>query len=282
MVWRHVWFLLVVGRGVSPTGRSGLTTGGTLLACVFFLFAGGCHKDGPVDSSPVYGCRVVGRYRHDVGAFTQGLVFEGGFLYEGTGGYGYSTIRKVGLTTGAVVQSRKLADEYFGEGIAIVGERIIQLTWKSGVGFVYDKETFGLVKEFTYPGEGWGLAFDGSRLIMSDGTSRLRFLDPETFEETGGVDVHDDNGPVADLNELEWVEGRIYANIWPADRAAIIAPATGEVVGWIDLGGLYDVSGLAADEKTPNGIAYDAEKKRLFVTGKLWPSVFEVELTEQK
>ena len=242
------------------------------------VFFGGCREDGPVDSSPVYGCRVVGRYRHDVGAFTQGLVFEGGFLYEGTGRYGYSTVRKAGLMSGTVVRSRKLADEYFGEGIAIVGDRIVQLTWKSGVGFVYDKETFGLISKFTYPGEGWGLAYDGSRLIMSDGTSRLRFLDPETFEEIGGVDVHDDNGPVADLNELEWVEGRIYANVWPTYRVAIIAPATGEVVGWIDLSGLYEPVGFGADEKMPNGIAYDAERKRLFVTGKLWPSVFEVEV----
>ncbi len=267
---------------VAPPLPWGLTVVEARFACVLFfmgfVFVGGCREDVPVASEPVYGCRVVGRYRHDVGAFTQGLVFEGGFLYEGTGGYGYSTVRKVGLTTGAVVQSRKLADEYFGEGIAIVGDRIVQLTWKSGVGFVYNKVTFGLIKEFTYAGEGWGLAFDGSRLIMSDGTARLRFLDPETFEEVGGVDVHDDNGPVADLNELEWVDGRIYANVWPTDRAAIIAPATGEVVGWIDLGGLYEPVGFAADEKMPNGIAYDAEKKRLFVTGKLWPSVFEVEL----
>ena len=197
---------------------------------------------------------------------------------EGTGGYGYSTIRKAGLTTGAVVQSRKLSDEDFGEGIAIAGDRIIQLTWKAQVGFVYDKETFGLVRKFTYSGEGWGLAFDGVRLIMSDGTSRLRFLDSETFEEIGGVDVHDDNGPVADLNELEWVEGQIFANVWPTERAAIISLATGEVAGWIDLSGLYEPVGSAAEEKMANGIAYDAEKKRLFVTGKLWPSVFEVEL----
>ena len=176
------------------------------------------------------------------------------------------------------MRSRKLPDEYFGEGIAIVGDRIVQLTWKAGVGFVYDKETFGLIKKFTYSGEGWGLAFDGARLIMSDGTSRLRFLDPETFEEVGGVDVHDDNGPVANLNELEWVEGRIYANVWPAEKAAIISLATGEVEGWIDLSGLYEPVGPAAKEKMPNGIAYDAVKKRLFVTGKLWPSVFEIEL----
>jgi len=259
----------------------GLNIAVARFACVLLIgvvLFGGCREDLPVDSSPVYGCRVVGRFRHDVGAFTQGLVFEGGFLYEGTGGYGYSTLGKVGLTTGAVLQSRTLSDEYFGEGIAIVGDRIVQLTWKSGTGFVYDKETFGLVKKFTYPGEGWGLAYDGTRLIMSDGTSRLRFLDPETFAEIGGVDVHDDNGPVESLNELEWVEGRIYANIWPSERAAIISLATGEVEGWIDLSGLYEPVGYAAEEKMPNGIAYDAEKKRLFVTGKLWPSVFEVEL----
>lgn len=242
------------------------------------VLVGGCCKVAPVDSGPVYGCRVVGRYRHDAGAFTQGLVFEGGYLYEGTGGYGYSTVRKVGLTSGTVVRSRKLSDEHFGEGIAIAGDRIIQLTWKSGVGFVYDKVTFGLIKQFTYPGEGWGLTYDGTRLIMSDGTARLRFLDSETFEEIGGVDVHDDNGPVGDLNELEWVEGRIYANVWPTERAVIISLATGEVEGWIDLSGLYEPAGYAAEEKMPNGIAYDAEKKRLFVTGKLWPSVFEIEV----
>ena len=274
MVWRRVWF--------GPLLPWGLNIGVARLWRAFFfmgvVFVGGCREDVPVDSSPVYGCRVVGRYGHDARAFTQGLVFEGGFLYEGTGGYGYSSLRKAGLTSGTVVQNRKLADEYFGEGIAIAGDRIIQLTWKSGTGFVYDKETFRRISEFTYPGEGGGLAYDGSRLIMSDGTSRLRFLDPETFEEIGGVDVHDGNGPVGSLNELEWVEGRIYANVWPTERAAIISLATGEVEGWIDLSGLYEPVGYAAEEKMPNGIAYDAEKKRLFVTGKLWPSVFEVEL----
>lgn len=242
------------------------------------VFCGSCEKAPSADAAPVYRCRVVKRYPHDHQAFTQGLAFEDGCLYEGTGLYGASTLRKVGLRTGAVLTSLDLPRDCFGEGIAIAGDRIVQLTWQEGVGFVYDKATFEQIGEFEYDGEGWGLTYDGTRWIMSDGTARLRFLDAETFEETGRLDVHDEKGPVESLNELEYVDGLIYANIWPEWVAAIISPQTGRVEGWIDLTEVYKPTGRGAQDKIPNGIAYDPIEKRLFITGKLWPAVFEISL----
>jgi len=223
-----------------------------------------------------YRFEVVNVYPHDEGAFTQGLVFQDGVLYEGTGLYGESTLRRVDLETGSVLQVRALPKEFFGEGITVFGDRIIQLTWQSHKGFIYDKHSFDLLQEFDYPTEGWGITHDGSRLIMSDGTASLYFLDPETFEKVGQVEVHD-NGLVTRLNELEYIDGSIYANIWLDDRIAIIDPQTGQVKGWLDLHGLRDLENVGA-ENVINGIAYDADDDRLFVTGKNWSHLFEIKL----
>jgi glutamine cyclotransferase len=209
------------------------------------------------------------------------LVVEDGVLHEGTGRHGESSLRRVDLETGEVLQFLGLPAQYFGEGIAILDNRIFQLTWKSRVGFVYDKETFELLDTFRYTTEGWGLTHDGARFVMSDGTSTLRFLDPETLEETGQVEVRDGQQPVVKLNELEYVEGEVWANVWFSDRIARIDPTTGEVVGWIDLRGLLDPQDRHSSQAVLNGIAYDEETGRLFVTAKLWPKLFEIELVPQ-
>jgi glutamine cyclotransferase len=226
-------------------------------------------------SAPVSRYEVVRAYPHDPKAFTQGLEFADGFLYEGTGLNGASGIRKVRLETGEVLQVQKLEDRYFGEGITLFGDSVIQLTWRTGTGFVYDRETFERRRSFSYTGEGWGLTHDGTRLIMSDGSSSLRFLDPTTFKETGRLNVTDGGRPVAQLNELELVRGEIYANVWQTDRIARISPKTGDVTGWIDMRGLLSpAESKGAD--VLNGIAYDEKGNRLFVTGKWWPKVFEI------
>ena len=186
-------------------------------------------------------------------------------------------MRRVELETGAVVQILDLPSEYFGEGITVYGDEIVQLTWLSHVGFVYDKETFAQLSEFHYPSQGWGITHDGEYLIMSDGTATLHLLDPQTFEEISTVQVYDDAGPVTRLNELEYIQGKVYANVWYSDYVAMISPQTGQVVGWIDLAGLLSPE-EAAGADVLNGIAYDAENDRLFVTGKLWPKLFEIEL----
>ncbi len=232
----------------------------------------------PTPTAHTFTYEVVNAYPHDRNAFTQGLVFEDGVLYEGTGRQGYSTLRKVDLASGDVLQIRQLPDRFFGEGITIFDERIIQLTWQSGVGFAYDQNNLELLEEFHYPTEGWGITHDGERLIMSDGTSTLRFWNPETFEEIGRIEVRDEDGPVTRLNELEYVQGEIYANVWQTDRIARIAPDTGDVISWIDLAGLLSAADRSEPVDVLNGIAYDAENDRLFVTGKLWPRLFEIEL----
>jgi len=232
----------------------------------------------PVASIPVCTVRVVNTFPHDRTAYTQGLVFEDGGFYEGTGLYGQSTLRRVQLETGKVLQSISLPPEHFGEGIAVWEGRIIQLTWQSGLGFVYDREGFVLLATFIYPTEGWGLTHDGARLIMSDGTPRLRFWDPDTYQETGSVLVTDDAGPVFALNELEYIQGMVLANVYQTDRIAVIDPATGRVAAWIDVHGLLGPEDYAEPVDVLNGIAYDAAGERLFVTGKLWPKVFEVKL----
>jgi glutamine cyclotransferase len=248
-------------------------------ACVFAcLNLPGCLFPGNSNVIPVYAYNVVNTCPHDRNAFTQGLVFEGGVLYEGTGLYGNSSLRKVELETGNVLQIRKLSADFFGEGITIYAGKIIQLTWQSHVGFVYDKNSFELLQEFNYSTEGWGITHDETRLIMSDGTSTLHFLDPQAFEEIGQLEVFDNNGPITGLNELEYVQGEIYANVWQTDRVAMIAPETGRVVGWIDLTGLLTADDPSEPVDVLNGIAYDAETSRLFVTGKLWPKLFEIEL----
>jgi glutaminyl-peptide cyclotransferase len=228
-------------------------------------------------SAPVSTYTVVRTYPHDRQAFTQGLVFIDAVLYEGTGLNGQSSIRKVKLENGEVLQIQKLEERYFGEGIAVVGDEIIQLTWQGGVGFVYDRKTFQRKRTFTYSGEGWGLTYDGKRVIMSDGTATLRFLDPRTLKETGRLLVKEAGRPVPQLNELEFVKGEIFANVWQSDRIARISPATGDVTGWIELRGLLDPK-EAAGVDVLNGIAYDAAADRLFVTGKLWPRIFEIRI----
>ncbi|HBB18413.1 MAG TPA: glutamine cyclotransferase [Syntrophus sp. (in: bacteria)] len=233
------------------------------------------------DRTPVHHSRVIGSYPHDRQAFTQGLVYEGGFFYEGTGLHGRSSLRKVDPVSGRILKEIALAPSHFGEGIAIVGDRIVQLTWKSRLGFVYDKHSFGLVRTFSYPREGWGITHDGKRLVMSDGTSVLRFLDPQDFREVATLGVHDQRGPVTGLNELEYVQGLIYANVWPTDRIAVIDPRKGRIKAWIDLKGLLGKEDSRGADVL-NGIAYDARDDRLFVTGKLWPKVFEIESAAAK
>ncbi|NOX61883.1 MAG: glutaminyl-peptide cyclotransferase [Chloroflexi bacterium] len=227
--------------------------------------------------APVYGYRVVHVYPHDAGAFTQGLVYDRGDLLEGTGLRGRSSLRRVDLETGAVLQQRALPAHLFGEGVALVDDRIYQLTWTSQQGFVYDRASFELLDSFTYPTQGWGLAYDGERLIMSDGSDTLYFRNPETFAELGRVKVRDGATAVTRLNELEYVQGEVWANIWLTDRIARIDPQTGQVTGWIDLTGLLTPQEQAAADVL-NGIAYDPQTDRIFVTGKLWPKLFEIEL----
>jgi glutamine cyclotransferase len=236
------------------------------------------HRTNPAVTPPTYGYRVKNSYPHDRTAFTQGLVFEDGDLVEGTGLNGRSTLRRVELETGKIIQFRRLPSRFFGEGITIFGERIVQLTWQTRTGFVYDKHSFALQEKFHYPTEGWGLTHDGNRLILSDGTDVLYFLDPETFQQIGKLRVVDHQGPVTRLNELEYVKGEIFANIWQTDRIARIAPDTGRVTGWIDLAGLLNRRGHIPPVDVLNGIAYDEAGDRLFVTGKLWPTLFEIEL----
>jgi glutamine cyclotransferase len=228
--------------------------------------------------APVVGYRIVNTYPHDPRAFTQGLFFADDVLYEGTGLRGQSSLRKVDLESGNVLQIRELPARFFGEGITIYGTRVIQLTWRARVGFVYDKQTFQLLDTFNYSTEGWGLTHDGKSLIISDGSSTLHLLDPQTFKEIGRIAVHTKDGPVSRLNELEYVRGEIYANVWGEDRIAKISPQTGEVVGWIDLEGLLKPEDRYRRIDVLNGIAYDAKNDRLFVTGKLWPKLFEIEL----
>ncbi len=220
-------------------------------------------------------------YPHDREAFTQGLVIENGVLYEGTGLYGESTLRRVNMQTGVVEQSVPLPAEVFGEGVTVFGDQLIQLTWQSQIGYVYDAQTFQLERTFSYPGEGWGLTDDGSQLFMSDGTATLRMLDPVTFEERGRLDVTDVTGPVTMLNELEFIRGEIWANVWQTDHIVRIDPQTGSVLGWIDLTGLLSQEERAQGADVLNGIAYDQVTERVFVTGKLWPKLFEIELIAQ-
>jgi len=252
-----------------------------LLALLGAVCACSCSESpAPTTSNitPVYSYNVVNTYPHDRSAFTQGLVFADGVLYEGTGLNGRSTLRRVELETGEVLQIHELPAQFFGEGVTVYGNDIIQLTWQSHVGFVYDRDSFELLQEFNYSTQGWGITHDGERLIMSDGTATLYFLDPETFEEIGRVGVYDNDGSVNRLNELEYVQGEIYANVWQTNCIARIDPQTGQVVGWIELKGLLTPEDRGEPVDVLNGIAYDAENARLFVTGKLWPKLFEIEL----
>jgi len=256
----------------------------TASACVALLIAGlvvylQSRGDTRVSDGPVwYDFEVVASYPHDPSAFTQGLIFRDGYLYESTGLNGRSSLRKVDLATGRVLRERSIAPQYFAEGLTDWGGELVQLTWRSNVGFVYDLETFALQRTFSYPGEGWGLARLEDRLVMSDGTSTLRFLDPQTLREIGRVTVTDGAAPVHSLNELEVVDGQIYANVWQMDYILIISPDTGRVTGKIDLSGLLSPEERSRVGDVLNGIAYDDVGKRLFVTGKLWPKLFEIRL----
>jgi glutamine cyclotransferase len=241
-------------------------------------FAGGQHSGAAAPAR--FGYSIVRTYPHDPRAFTQGLQYHDGFLYEGTGQHGQSSIRKVRLDTGEVLQRRALPDQFFGEGIAVWNTQLFQLTWQSGVAFVYDLQTFAPVRQFSYAGEGWGLTDDGALLIMSDGTEFLRFIDPATFKETGRIRVTASGEPVTNLNELEYVKGEVLANVWQTDLVARIDPASGRVTGWIDLTGLLSPRERASTDVL-NGIAYDEAGGRLFVTGKWWPRVFEITVTSR-
>lgn len=227
--------------------------------------------------TPVYGYTVVNSYPHDPQAFTQGLIFRDGVLFESTGLNGQSSLRKVRLETGEVLQRQSVDSRYFAEGLTDWNNRLIQLTYTTKIGFVYDLATFTLQRTFDYAGQGWGLTRDQKRLIMSDGTAALRFLDPETLRETGRVTVTDNGKPIENLNELEWVKGEVFANVWLTDRIAIISPDKGRVTGWLDLQGIRGPMRSGSDDVL-NGIAYDAARDRLFVTGKLWPRLFEIRI----
>jgi glutaminyl-peptide cyclotransferase len=224
---------------------------------------------------------VVAAYPHDPAAFTQGLAIEAGRLYESTGQYGASSLRRVDLATGRVEKQRPLAARYFAEGIAILDGRIYQLTWQNEVAVVYDAETFNVLQTLPYPGEGWGLTHDGTHLIASDGSATLRFLDPATFALVRTVEVRDGERRVERLNELEAIDGEIWSNIWYEDRIARISPATGEVLGWIDLAALYPRS-RRDSEAVLNGIAFDRAARKVYVTGKYWPQLFEIEVVRAR
>ncbi|MGV3590328.1 MAG: glutaminyl-peptide cyclotransferase [Gammaproteobacteria bacterium] len=250
------------------------TTLTTLLAAFISIFA---IPGDAMATVPVATVEVVQTYPHDPDAFTQGLVIFDGELYEGTGRNGQSSLRRVALDTGEVLQRRNLGSMYFGEGITIMNGRVYQLTWQSQLGFVYDRASFDLQKTFFLPGEGWGITHDGTHLIVSDGTAQLRFLDPETQKEVKRITVTEDGLPLNRLNELEFIDGEVWANVWYTDYIVRIDPQTGRINSKVDLGGLHPTRG--ADDVL-NGIAWDAEAQRLFVTGKLWSALYEVKIVE--
>ena len=253
---------------------------GRLLFAALLLGASACKKNA-ADSAVAhaeYSYQVINAWPHDPQAFTQGLVYLDGQLLESTGLNGRSSLRRVELETGRVIKKVNLPAQYFGEGLAVLRDRIYQLTWQHQKGFVYDLTTLSPLREFTYTGEGWGLTTDGTSLILSDGTATLRFLDPETARVTRTLDVTLAGRPLPQLNELEFIDGEIVANIWQTSTIARIDPTTGRVVGMIDLAGILPASERRSDTDVLNGIAYDPATKRLFVTGKNWPRLFEIKL----
>lgn len=256
---RIIWSLLVLGMALTAA-------------------TAGFSADQPTERvAPQVAIRVVGSYPHDSGAFTQGLVFADGYLYEGTGKYGRSSLRRVDVTTGQVLLIAKLPNYLFGEGVAVVDDRIVQLTWKSQIGLVFSRGDFQVQEIFRYPREGWGLTYDGRHLIMSDGSSVLFLLDPESFQTIGSIEVFDGAHPLEGLNELEYIDGVIYANIWKSDQIAQIDAGSGQVMGWVDLEDLLAPS-IRKDTDVLNGIAFNPITKRLYVTGKFWPRLFEIEI----
>ncbi len=246
----------------------------------------GCtHLPGQPPSAkpiPVYGYQVVNKFPHSTSSYTEGFLFLDGLFYEGTGLEGHSALLADAPSTGNPVQKHDLAPQYFGEGIVDWGPNLYQWTWQTHTGFVYDRFTFRPIRQFTYTGEGWGMTHDKTALITSDGTSTLRFRDPATFKETRHITVHDGTKAIEQLNELEYVKGEIYANVWHDDRVARISPRDGRVLGWIDLRGLLPESQRVNAESVLNGIAYDAAHDRLFVTGKQWPAVFEIKVVPRQ
>jgi glutamine cyclotransferase len=252
-----------------------------LLAFFLFAVAVSTIAEPPVPRR-ADGYQVVHGYPHDSQAFTQGLIFVDGHLYESTGLKGKSSLRMVDLSTGQVLQKFDLPTEYFGEGLTDWGSSLIQITWKEHTAFVYDRFSFSVLRTFQYEGEGWGLTHDETQLILSDGSSYLRFLDPKSFKETRRIRVSDETGqPIVKLNELEYLHGEIYANIWETDEILRISPRTGKVLGRIDLNGIIDKRTLTSPDAVLNGIAYDSIGERLFVTGKLWPKLFEIKIVAQ-
>jgi glutamine cyclotransferase len=260
-----------------------------VLVIVAFLLAGvvlsvllnlGQTPSGQALGVKQYTYSIVKTYPHDTSAFTEGLVFDNGVLYESTGNYGASSLRRVDLESGNVLQEVLLPSQFYGEGLAVVNDSLVQLTWKENVGFIYDKETLGLLGNFSYSTQGWGLTYDGNRLIMSDGSSNLYFLDPTTFQRIGKVSVYDGNTSVSNINELEYVNGDVYANIWLEQRIVVINPQTGQVKGYIDLSGLYKSNNPSNNpDNVLNGIAYDSQSDRFFVTGKDWPNLYKIQIT---
>lgn len=227
--------------------------------------------------APVQSYKVIATFPHDTTAFTQGLVFADGELFESTGLNGESTLRRVDLTTGKTLQRIDIPKQYFAEGLALVGDELLQLTWQHHIGFVYDRKTFKQKRTFSYNTEGWGIAYDGaSRLVMSDGSDVLTFLDPKSFAATKTLRVRDAGRPVTNLNELEWIEGEIWANVWQTDRIARISPTTGEVNAWIDLSSLFPRQQRMPPADELNGIAYDRAGRRIFITGKKWPRLYQI------
>jgi glutaminyl-peptide cyclotransferase len=253
-----------------------------ILKAAFVLWASACVAAGSAAvraAIPTYGVDIVHTYPHDPTAFTEGLFYLNGYLYESTGLEQHSTIRKVKLETGEVLQKLDLPPQYFGEGIVNWQSHLISLTWRSEVGFVFDLATFKRQRQFHYAGEGWALTQDGKQILMSDGTPQIRFINPQTLKETGRITVTLDGKPVRNVNELEWVKGEIYANVWQTDWILRIDPHDGRVVGLINLAGLLKPSDrIPGQTDVLNGIAYDAKGDRLFVTGKNWPKLYEIRL----
>lgn len=247
---------------------SGVTLAAALIFTAWAQFA-------PAEDSGDWGFETVAVYPHDPNAFSQGLLVHDGALLESTGQYGVSTLRRVDLESGRVIQMEPLSRTHFGEGIAVAGDSIYQLTWQNRLVLVYDVDTFERTGSLRIDGEGWGLTYDGEQLIMSDGSATLTFHDPDTFNVIRRLNVHDDGSAIRNLNELEYIDGEIWANIWYRDEIARISPETGAVLGWIDLSALYPRS-QRNSEDVLNGIAYDVDNDRLFVTGKNWPQLFEI------
>lgn len=256
-----------------------------LSACLLLVGLAACEPGATADEGGTWVPEVVARYPHDPGAFTQGLLFHDDKLYESTGspeglGRPPSSLRRTDIATGRIERMKSLESRYFGEGLALIDDRLYQLTWQAGVALVHRLDDFRLIETFRYDGQGWGLTYDGEQLIMSDGTATLRFIDPVDFSVDRTVEVSFEGVPQEDLNELEYIDGEVWANIWYDDRVARIDPADGRIVGWVDLSALYPAS-QRPRESVVNGIAWDAESDRLFVTGKNWPAIFEIEIAER-